>query len=206
LDILRYPSPAEDQSQPAKPWTLPLTRLLTTGCLLCRSAQWLFLLTALIFQPNTNSARAEASRPTVYVFFSETCPVCQFYTLRLRELQQEFGAQVRWVAVFPNRLSTDTTALQFLLNYDLAMQIRLDPEQVLCKVYGVTTTPEVVVKDERNRMRYRGRIDDRYYAPGKRRQQVTRHDLQFILQRLLRGEEFSLQQTEAIGCLLNTIP
>jgi hypothetical protein len=73
-------------------------------------------------------------------------------------------------------------------------------------VYGVTTTPEVVVKDERNRLRYRGRIDDRYYAPGKRRQQVTHHDLQIVLQRLLRGEEFAFQPTEAIGCLLNSIP
>lgn len=167
---------------------------------------WLVLLLALVVDPNATPPRAEASRPTVYVFLAEGCPVCQFYTLRLRELQQEFGAQVRWVAVFPNHLSTDSTALQFLLNHDLAMQIRLDPEQVFCKVYGVTTTPEVVVKDERNRLRYRGRIDDRYYAPGKRRQQVTHHDLQIVLQRLLRGEEFAFQPTEAIGCLLNSIP
>jgi len=151
-------------------------------------------------------ARGEASRPTVYVFLAEGCPVCQYYTLRLRELQAEFGAQVRWVAVFPNRMSTDTTALQFLLNHDLAMQIRLDPDQVFCKVYGVTTTPEVVVKDERNRIRYRGRIDDRYYAPGKRRQQVSRHDLQIVLRRLLQGEDFTYFQTPAIGCLLNPLP
>lgn len=165
-----------------------------------------FLLCALVVGPHSTPTRAEASRPTVYVFLAEGCPVCQFYTLRLRELQQEFGAQVRWVAVFPNRLSTDSSALQFLLTHDLAMQIRLDPELVFCKVYGVTTTPEVVVKDERNRLRYRGRIDDRYYAPGKRRQQVTRHDLLSVLQRILKGEEFTFQQTEAIGCLLNNIP
>ncbi len=165
-----------------------------------------FLLCALVVGSNSTPTRAEASRPTVYVFLAEGCPVCQFYTLRLRELQQEFGAQVRWVAVFPNRLSTDSSALQFLLTHDLAMQIRLDPELVFCKVYGVTTTPEVVVKDERNRLRYRGRIDDRYYAPGKRRQQVTRHDLLLVLQRILKGEEFTFQQTEAIGCLLNNIP
>jgi len=171
-----------------------------------RSAAWLFLFFAIIVGPNSTPPRAEASRPTVYVFLAEGCPVCQYYTLRLRELQQEFGAQVRWVAVFPNRLSTDSSALQFLLTHDLAMQIRLDPELVFCKVYGVTTTPEVVVKDERNRLRYRGRIDDRYYAPGKRRQQVTRHDLQITLHRILKGEEFSLQQTDAIGCLLNNIP
>jgi thiol-disulfide isomerase/thioredoxin len=171
-----------------------------------RSAQWLIILVAFVFHTKTTPAGAEASRPTVYVFFAEGCPVCQFYTVRLRELQQEFGAQVRWVAVFPNRLSSDTSALNFLLNYDLAMQIRLDPEQVFCKVYGVTITPEVVVKDERNRLRYRGRIADRYYAPGKRRQQVTRHDLQIVLQRLLKGEEFPFQQTDAIGCLLNNIP
>ncbi len=165
-----------------------------------------FLLCALVVGSHSTPTRAEASRPTVYVFLAEGCPVCQFYTLRLRELQQEFGAQVRWVAVFPNRLSTDSSALQFLLTHDLAMQIRLDPELVFCKVYGVTTTPEVVVKDERNRLRYRGRIDDRYYAPGKRRQQVTRHDLLSVLQRILKGEEFTFQQTEAIGCLLNNIP
>jgi hypothetical protein len=35
---------------------------------------------------------------------------------------------------------------------------------------------------------------------------VTRHDLQIVLQRLLKGEEFPFQQTDAIGCLLNNIP
>jgi thiol-disulfide isomerase/thioredoxin len=143
---------------------------------------------------------------TVFVFFSENCPVCQYYTPKLREMQTRFGDEVRWVAVFPNRLSTDTSALNFLMRHDLAMRIRMDQKLVFSKVYGVEVTPEVVVKDALGKMRYKGRIDDFYISPGKKRARATTNELEVVLDRLVRKQEFAFFETKAVGCFLNETP
>ncbi|MDP2189404.1 MAG: redoxin domain-containing protein [Sphingobacteriaceae bacterium] len=149
---------------------------------------------------------AQAQKPTVFVFFAETCPICQYYTPKLRDLQLKFGDEVRWVAVFPNKLSSDTSAINFLLRHDLAMVIRLDPKQVFSRVYGIEVTPEVVVKDAKGHMRYKGRIDDFYIAPGKKRNRATTNELELVLERLVKKQEFNFFATQAVGCLLNTAP
>jgi thiol-disulfide isomerase/thioredoxin len=150
--------------------------------------------------------QAQAQKPTVFVFVAESCPVCQYYTPKLRDLQLKFGDDVRWVAVFPNKLSSDTSAINFLLRHDLAMVIRLDPKQVFSRVYGIEVTPEVVVKDAKGNMRYKGRIDDHYIAPGKKRHRATTNELELVLDRLVKKQEFSFFETQAVGCLLNTAP
>lgn len=146
---------------------------------------------------------AAAQRPTVYVFFAEACPVCQYYTPKLRDMQMRFGDDIRWVAVFPNKLSSDTSAINFLLRHDLAMVIRLDQKQVFSRVYGIEVTPEVVVKDAKGRMKYKGRIDDFYIAPGKKRARATTNELELVLERLQKGQDFNYFETRAVGCLLN---
>jgi len=150
------------------------------------------------------AANAQAQKPTVFVFFAENCPICQYYTPKIRDLQLKFGDEVRWVAVFPNKLSSDTSAINFLLRHDLAMVIRLDPKQVFSRVYGIEVTPEVVVKDTKGHMRYKGRIDDFYIAPGKKRNKATTNELEIVLERLVKKQEFSFFETQAVGCLLNT--
>lgn len=147
---------------------------------------------------------ALAQKTTVFVFLSESCPVCQYYTPKLRDMQAKFGDEVRWVAVFPNKMSSDTSAINFLLRHDLAMQIRMDQKLVFSKVYGVEVTPEVVVKDNKGRMKYRGRIDDHYTAPGKRKARASTNELEEVLLKLSRNVEVTYTETRAVGCLLNS--
>jgi len=64
---------------------------------------------------------------------------------------------------------------------------------------GVSRTPEVVLLDERRRIRYRGRVDDRY-AVGSRRTEARYHDLANALEDLLAGREVGRPETEAVGC------
>lgn len=158
-------------------------------CLLLFASQW-----------------ATAQKPTVYVFIAEECPICQYYTPKLRDLQMRFGDNVRWVAVFPNKLSSDTSAINFLLRHDLAMLIRLDQKQVFSRVYGIEVTPEVVVKDAKGRMKYKGRIDDYYVAPGKRRSRATTNELETVLERLTRDVPFEYFESTAVGCFINQVP
>lgn len=149
---------------------------------------------------------ASAQKPTVYVFIAEDCPICQYYAPKLRDLQLRYGDNVRWVAVFPNKLSSDTSAINFLFRHDLAMLIRLDQKQVFSRVYGIEVTPEVVVKDAKGRMKYKGRIDDYYVAPGKRRNRATTNELETVLDRLTRNVLFEYFEAKAVGCFLTEAP
>ena len=49
---------------------------------------------------------------------------------------------------------------------------------------------------------YRGRIDDRYAAPGKLRAEPTARDLQAAIEAVLAGQKPASPQTEAVGCPL----
>jgi len=78
----------------------------------------------------------------------------------------------------------------------------LDGSLSLAKACGVISTPEVVVLDAASRVVYRGRIDDRFWAPGRERAQATRADLRVALDEILAGQPVSLAQTPAVGCAL----
>jgi hypothetical protein len=53
---------------------------------------------------------------------------------------------------------------------------------------------------------YLGRIDNRYVGFGKRREQVTAHDLRDALEAVLAGRPVPRRRTEAVGCDIPDIP
>src|SRR5207253_6648887 len=67
------------------------------------------------------------------------------------------------------------------------------------RALGVRRTPEVVVLDGERRLRYRGRIDDRYRLGGTR-PAPTRRDLKEALDAVLAGREVTVTETEVDGC------
>ena len=40
---------------------------------------------------------------TIYIFMAETCPICQYYTKKIKTIEKDFGHET--VLVFPNKLS-----------------------------------------------------------------------------------------------------
>src|SRR5439155_4395904 len=62
------------------------------------------------------------------------------------------------------------------------------------------TTPEVFVLDRHSILRYRGRIDNGYYARLKKNPQVTSHDLKNALDDLLAGRPVREPATPSVGC------
>src|SRR5262249_16124745 len=55
------------------------------------------------------------------------------------------------------------------------------------RALGVSRTPEAVILDGEQRLRYRGRVDDQYRVSGAR-PLVTRHDLKEALDAVLAGK------------------
>lgn len=139
---------------------------------------------------------------TVFVFLSESCPICQSYTLPLKNLYQKYHRQVEFVGVFPNNDLSAAALDTFKTTYAIPFPLMTDSGNVLTKQFGATVTPEVFVRNAQQRLIYRGRIDNSFYAVGKRRKLVTAHELEDALAQYTSGREVAVPETQAVGCLI----
>ncbi len=149
--------------------------------------------------------RANTDSLTVYVFLSETCPICQNQTYSLRELYEQFGhKKVSFVGVFPNQtFSTKETIVKFGKKYRLPFALQKDENQLLTDSLGAIITPQVIVIQENtHNIIYAGKIDNSYERLGKRRPVITEFYLKNALDEILDGKKVTLPQTTPVGCYI----
>ncbi len=127
------------------------------------------------------AARGEA-RLLVVAFSGADCPISRLYRPRLDALSTEYAPRgVRFVVVSP------------------------DDGGVFAPLLAPTRTTEAFVLDEKNVLRYRGAIDDRY-GVGYHRDAATRNYLTDALDALLSGKQPGTTATEAPGCIVDVAP
>ncbi|MCB2379698.1 redoxin domain-containing protein [Hymenobacter sp. BT635] len=157
------------------------------------------------------AGRPQASKPapkaTVYVFLSDTCPICQTATLTLRQLHAAYAPQgVQFVGVFPDQELRPADLILFGKQYKLPFPLRLDEHQILTRRFQARITPEVVVTAADGRtVLYQGRIDDSYVRLGQRRMVIKNHELQDALAAIVAGRPVAPARTEAVGCFITTL-
>lgn len=138
----------------------------------------------------------------VLVFLGVECPIANRYAPEIERICQTYGKRgVQFWRVYVEPLSYKNNILQHGKEFSLSAPALLDPEKNLVKQLGIRVTPEVVVLDGENRMRYRGRIDDRNVEHGKERKDYRR-DLRISLDELLANKPVSLPSTAATGCYI----
>jgi hypothetical protein len=143
----------------------------------------------------------------VLVFSMTDCPIANSYAPELASLQADYsGRGVELTLVFADLELTREQARAHAAEYGLDLPIALDPEQLLARNLGVTTTPEAVLMLPDGTLAYRGRIDDAWAARGRRRSAVRRHDLRLALDQVLAGEAIAEPRMPAVGCLLPDKP
>lgn len=136
----------------------------------------------------------------VLIFLAPLCPICQNMTFDLRQLEADYaGDDVEFVGVFPNTSTTAAQIQSFKDTYSLSMTMMQDTAG-LAETLGAKWTPEVFVLDDRDSVVYRGRINDRYFAPGKRKPKTKRRDLDAALRDCLAGRPVADPVTDAVGC------
>lgn len=142
---------------------------------------------------------------TVYVFLSETCPICQNQTFYLRELQTQFaGKKIGFVGVFPNEnFSTKESIEKFGRKYRLNFTLVKDENQVLTTELGATITPQVIVYQHSTKQtKYNGMINNGFERVGRRRQVITDFYLRDALIALVEGKTVTLSETKPVGCFI----
>lgn len=140
---------------------------------------------------------------TVLIFISADCPVSNRYAPEITRLHAEFGDKgVRFRLVYPNPLDDDAAIGKHIADYGLPPVGERDRNHTFVKMAGATITPEAVVLDTRQRVVYRGRIDDRFVELGRERPAPTRRDLRNALTAALAGKRVSPARTQAVGCFI----
>ena len=136
----------------------------------------------------------------ILIFLAPLCPICQNMTFDLRQLEQDYSDRsVEFVGVFPNASTTPAQIASFKETYGLSMNMIQDTAG-WAETLGAKWTPEVFVLDQRDSVVYQGRINDRYFAPGKRKPKTKRRDLDAALRDCLAGRPVADPVTDAVGC------
>ena len=143
--------------------------------------------------------RGQAQIQVIY-FLSPTCKICQFYSLELRDVYDNYGPQqVKFMAYVPGALVTDSTLNEFQHNYQLPFPVVKD--DFLHRQMNATVTPEVFVIN-RDELVYHGRIDDSFVRVGKRRTHVKNRELRITLDTLLAGRSPDVHYAPPVGCII----
>ena len=142
-------------------------------------------------------------KAVVVVFLSFECPVSTSYSSVLAELAKTYrDKQVAFVAV---NSSDDGDAAQLAkqaAEYKMPFPVFKDESFRAADAFKADIVPSAFVLDRNFVLRYRGRIDDGYYARLKKNGRITQHDLRQALDEVLAGKAVSEPATKPIGCAI----
>jgi len=163
------------------------------------------LLSGFISENNSDKFYAENNPElSVYIFVSETCPICINLTPEFNSIQEKFGKKARILLVFPNsKVSSEKGVEHFKTRYSIKSQSIIDYGQNITKEVGATITPEVfVIENSSKRTIYSGMISDEYVALGKRKRSKVNHLLLNVLTDYFENDIFDFVPNKAVGCFI----
>ncbi|MGE0608640.1 MAG: redoxin family protein, partial [Pirellulales bacterium] len=135
------------------------------------------------------------------VFVMPDCPIANSYAPEYNRIHQAFMEKgIGLVLVYADPELDQAAMDDHARDFQVECPVMLDLDQAWIRRAGATVTPEAAVFNAAGRLLYRGRIDDRYAAVGKRRQAATVHDLRDALTAIAAGQSIPTTRTDAVGC------
>ena len=152
-------------------------------------------------------ATTERVKATVLIFLAHDCPVSNVLVPEMNRIATEYGPRgVAFFFVYAERDLTDVDAARHAQEFALAAPAAVDRAGALVARAGARVTPEAAVFSPAGEVMYRGRINDLFAAPGKKRAVPTTHDLRDALDAVLAGKAPPAATTPAVGCFIATKP
>lgn len=149
------------------------------------------------------SSEKPDSRPRVLFFITTDCPIANSFAPEIKRIITEYGPRgVDFTMVYTDLSQPPEAAKRHADEYGYKTQVLVDQGRVQCRTYGITVTPEAIVLDRRGHRVYRGRIDDRYLAPGQYRLVPTTREVRDAIEAVLAGRPVPVAETTAAGCPL----
>ena len=138
---------------------------------------------------------------SVLIFYLQDCPICNSYAPEINRIAVTFTNFAFYIVQVDPDLKLEA-AKQHARQYALRSPVLLDPGHDLVKRAAATVTPEAVVIGKDGGIVYRGRIDNLYVEPAKKRSSATSHDLRDALETIQAGRRVKQKQTKAVGCVI----
>ena len=138
----------------------------------------------------------------VIMFICNHCPYVQAIEDRIIQLQRHYANQsVQLVGICSNDPTdypddSPESLKKRWIEKDYRFPYLVDETQEVAKAYGAVCTPDIFVFDSKRQLVYRGQLDNNWKEDHK----VTRHDLQEVIDKLLKGEIPSSDHTPSMGC------
>jgi len=156
------------------------------------------------------SACASPEKPapgaSVFFFITTDCPIANSFAPEIKRIIAEYGARgVQFTIVYTDLTQPVEAARRHAEEYGYNTLVLVDADRLQCRKYGITVTPEAVVVDGHGNRVYRGRIDDRYLAPGQYRLQPSTRELRDAIEAVLAGRPVPVAETKAAGCPLTDL-
>jgi hypothetical protein len=146
---------------------------------------------------------ARPGRVRVLLFVRTDCPITNRYAPELKRIADEFArAPVDFFLIYPDPSESMTAIEHHAAEYHLPGTPLRDAQHVLVKRALATVAPEAAVFDTAGKLRYHGRIDDRWVDIGRARQAARSHDLENAIAAVVAGKPVTNPETRAIGCSL----
>jgi peroxiredoxin len=141
------------------------------------------------------------SAGVAFVFLSTECPICQQYSPELNRLAEAArNLEIEFFGVVTDPVQNRADVAAFVREYDLRIPVLFDADAQLAEDLEPTHTPEAFLVDRAGQVVYRGRIDDLYPSPGKKRAAATSRDLLAAMESLAAGRAIEVPQTVPVGC------
>jgi thiol-disulfide isomerase/thioredoxin len=148
-----------------------------------------------------NIGDGDGYKAMAIVFLATDCPVSREYVPTLNRLAASLSDQpVKFYGVISDETLTRAQAAKFQKDFDIKFPVLFDASGEIADVLAPTNVPEAFVLDAAAQVVYRGRIDDWYAEPGKKRQQATTHDFADAIAAVSAGKPVETARTTPVGC------
>jgi mono/diheme cytochrome c family protein len=141
-------------------------------------------------------------KATVLVFVTNDCPLVKRYWPTIRELEKKHRSSgVVFAAVNVGNGDTIREMAKQPIEFAVPIHFVKDAGGKAAASFGVTRTPEVVVLDDKNVLRYRGRIDDQHRVGGSV-PVAKQNNLDGAIQNVVAGRSVEVAATPVDGCVI----
>jgi len=136
---------------------------------------------------------------TVLIFVASRCPCAEPHRLLVQSMVHNYGGQgVKFYAVFSNKGETKELAKRFMRQTGWEFPWIIDRDGKIMSQFGAKLTPEAILTDSKNRIVYRGAIDDSVPNLG----QIKNPYLKTALVQLFEGKQVEPKSTPPYGCYI----
>ena len=148
-----------------------------------------------------------SSTPLMVVFLGTECPYVMAMEARIDAYAKKYAGKVTVIAINPNDVAAHPE--ESLAEMDIQAKGRgfifpylKDEPQAVTRTFGAACTPDFFLFDLKQKLAYRGRLDDSWMDPSK----VTARNLEAATDALLAGKPVSAEQPLSQGCSIKWKP